>query len=140
MDQIYAAQEECSSVALTMSEIEEGKEISFGLYQKVRSQLVVENGISCCSVKLPLYGLVSVPVIPDVLQVQVVNVAHVNSGHASWQVMHDLLWARCYFPRMAASCQEHVQQCKHFACRKTSHEDQQRSRHVLTSLAVPVVR
>ena len=72
--------------------------------------VVTDNGHHQ-NLKLPLEGVVTVPVIPGVLQEEAVHVAHANTSHALWETMYDLLCNECYFPDMAATCQAHVQQC-----------------------------
>ena len=80
-------------------------------FKNVCSQLLLSDGVLCRNLKLPLEGVVTVPVIAGVLQEETVCVAHANTGHASWETMYDLLRSECYFPDMAATCQAHVQQC-----------------------------
>ena len=81
----------------------------YGLFRQMRDQLLVEDGVLKRSTKLPVEGLVSVPVIPSTLQSSVIKTAHVNSGHANWETMYTMLRSRCWFPGMASKCQEHVQ-------------------------------
>ena len=80
-------------------------------FAKVRSQLAIEDGVLLRSVKLPVDGVVSVPVIPDVLIPDVLKAAHCNSGHAAWDTMYEMIRSCCYFPGIAAACQEYVAEC-----------------------------
>ena len=80
------------------------------------SQLLLSDGVLCRNLKLPLEGVVTVPVIPGVLQEEAVRAAHANTGRASWETIYDLLRIECYFPDMAATCQADIQQCVRCAC------------------------
>ena len=64
------------------------------------------------SVKLPLDGTVVVPVVPDTLRGDVLQLAHVNSGHGNWETMYNILRRSCYFPGMASACHQFMQQCR----------------------------
>ena len=93
-------------------------ELIAGPFKKVSKQLVVNGGVLCRSVKLPVEGVVAVPVIPTKLVPKVVKAAHCASGHASWGAMYEMLCSRCYFPSIAESCQSHCQSCER--CRAAS--------------------
>eukprot|EP00117_Sycon_ciliatum_P016048 scpid17635/ scgid15645/ Gag-Pol polyprotein; Matrix protein p10; p20; Capsid protein p25; Nucleocapsid protein p14; Protease p15; Reverse transcriptase/ribonuclease H p90; Integrase p46 len=80
-------------------------------YARVRSQLVVEDGVLYRSLKLPLDGVKQVPVIPAALVRKVLYVTHTNSGHASWSTMYEMIRSRCYFPKIAAACEAYVANC-----------------------------
>ena len=99
-----------------MREIACEEEVTAPNFKKVRSQLLLSDGVLCRNLKLPLEGVVTVPVIPGVLQEEAVRVAHANTGHASWETMYDLLRSECYFPDMAATCQAHIRQRVLCAC------------------------
>ena len=90
-----------------------------GSYRAVQEQLCVKDGVLYRQVKLPLEGLVTVPVIPAELVSSVVQRAHVKSGHANWETMYYLLRGSCYFAGMASECQRHVRQCQR--CVAASH-------------------
>ena len=114
-EQIAHAQREDAEITRTVREIACEEEVTAPSFKKVRSQLLLSDGVLCRNLKLPLEG-VTVPVIPGVLKEEAVRVAHANTGHASWETMYDLLRSECYFPDIAATCQAHVQQCARCAC------------------------
>ena len=93
-------------------------ELIAGPFKKVSKQLVINGGVLCRSVKLPVEGVVAVPVVPTKLVPKVVKAAHCASGHASWGAMYEMLRSRCYFPSIAESCQSHCQSCER--CRAAS--------------------
>ena len=74
-----------------LAEINAGLPVTASCFQKVHEQLYAEDGVLMRSVKLPIGGLVTVPVIPDGLQEKVVHTAHINSGHGSWQTVYEIL-------------------------------------------------
>ena len=81
------------------------------LFTKVRSQLVVEDSMLWRSVKLPIEGVVQVPVIAADLVEPILQAAHINSGHASWSTMYQMIRKKCYFPKIAVACREYVSKC-----------------------------
>ena len=56
--------------------------------------------------KLPVDGIVVVPVIPKRMQSGVVAAIHMSTGHANWEVMYEMARKHCYFPNMASLCRE----------------------------------
>ena len=89
-------------------------------FKRIRQQLVESDGLPRQEVKLPLEGLVSVPVIPEDPVERVLKAGHQTSGHASWNTMYSTLRSKCYFPRMAARCRLHVGECQ--ACQAASRQ------------------
>ena len=111
-EQIEAGQKDDTEIQRCSSWIASGSVDSLpGPYKKAQSQLLVDDGLLCRSVKLPLEGSVVVPVIPASLQHDVVSSAHINCAHGGWETMYHMLRSRCFFPNMASSCQEYVKQC-----------------------------
>ena len=51
------------------------------------------------------------PVVPEQLVADVVRRAHNVSGHGSWETMYRMIRSRCYFPGIATTCSEFVEQC-----------------------------
>ena len=110
--QIRAGQKEDPTVQAAVAQMECGELVSVAEFIKVRDQLLVDDCMLVCSIKLPIDGLVSVPVIPTSLQHAVVSSVHVNSGHGNWRMMYDLLDSKCYFPSMSLLYLEFVRQCQ----------------------------
>ena len=81
------------------------------LFTKVRSQLVVEDTMLWRSVKLPIEGVVQVPVIAADFVEPILQAAHINSGHAPWSTMYQMIRKKCYFPKIAVACREYVSKC-----------------------------
>ena len=81
-------------------------------FSKVSTELVVRDGALYRSVKLPLEGEVEVPVVPQVLVSGVVEAAHLNSGHASWETIYQMIRSQCYFSGMASVCRKFVADCQ----------------------------
>ena len=107
---IAAAQRTDALIAEVISQIEEGRPLH-ALFTKVGSQLVIVNGLLCHSVKLPIDGVMELPVMASKLVPEIVSAAHTSAGHGSWNTMFDVVRSCSYFPHMAAQCQRHVQQC-----------------------------
>ena len=103
-EQIAHAQREDAEITRTVREIACEEEVTAPNFKKVCSQLLLSDGVLCRNLKLPLESVVTVPVIPAVLQEEAVRVAHAITGHASWETMCDLLRSECYLPDMAATC------------------------------------
>ena len=135
MERIRKAQLECADVARAVSQLVKGEDITAPQFKKVRSQVLLSEGVLCRNVKLPLEGTVTVPVIPGALQDEAVGIAHCNSAHASWETMYEILCAKCYLPDMAVLCQEHVQHCPPCsrAAVQTRSEDRKQIARVQTS-------
>ena len=117
-EQMAHAQREDAELEITRTvrEIACEEEVTAPNFKKVSSQLLLSDGVLCRNLKLPLEGVVTVPVIPGVLQEEAVRAAHANTGRASRESIYDLLRSECYFPEMAATCQAHIQQCVRCAC------------------------
>ena len=100
---------QCTDALITelISQIEGGRPLH-ELFTKVGSQLVIENGLLCRSVKLPIDGAVELPVVASKLVAEILSAAHTIIGHGSRNTMYDVVRSRCYFPYMAAQCQRHV--------------------------------
>ena len=64
----------------------------------------MEENIVMRSVKLPVDGEASMPIVPSSLQDRVVAIAHETSGHGSWETSYQMLTGRCYFPGIASAC------------------------------------
>ena len=86
--------------------------ITVAEYQKIRSQLLVIDGVLMRSIKLPISEVVQVPVLPLSLEQKVLVNAHKMTGHGSWEVTWKFLRARCYFVNMAVKCKELVMCCR----------------------------
>ena len=122
--QIRAGQKVDPTIQAAVAQLECLELVSVAEFIKVRDQLLVDDGMLVRSIKLPIDGLVSVPVIPTSLQHAVVSSVHtslqhavvssvhVNSGHGNWQMMYDLLRSKCYFPCVSSLCLEFVRQCQ----------------------------
>ena len=106
-DQIQAA----------VAQLEAGEAVT-GLYAPVASQLAVDGGVLVRSVKLPVEGLVRVPVVPQPLTAEIVSRAHQVSGHAGWEAMYRMIRSRCFFPGIASACCQYVDGCTH--CKSAS--------------------
>ncbi|XP_065195653.1 uncharacterized protein LOC135827058 [Sycon ciliatum] len=110
--QIREGQKVDPTIRAAVAQLECGELVSIPEFIKVRDQLLVDDGMLVRSIKLPIDGLVSVPVIPTSLQHAVVSSVHVNSGHGNWRMMYDLLRSKCYFPCMSSLCLEFVRHCQ----------------------------
>ena len=106
-DQIQAA----------VTQLEAGEAVT-GLYAPVASQLAVDGGVLVRSVKLPVEGLVRVPVVPQPLTAEIVSRAHQVSGHAGWEAMYRMIRSRCFFPGITSACCQYVDGCTH--CKSAS--------------------
>ena len=111
LSEIKDAQQADTEISQLLDELKSGTPLSSKLYRPVRDQLLDHDGVLMRSVKLPLDGVVQVPVIPPELEDQVLKASHKTSGHATWTTMHDSLRKRCYMPLMAEKCQSVVQAC-----------------------------
>ena len=116
LEQIGREQKACAEISNAIAQLEAGNSVTSPQFQKVTRQLSVENGVLYRNVKLPIEGEVSVPVIPESLQEEVVSAVHLNTGHASWQTMFDVLRSKCYFPLMQTQCQQLVAKCQSCQC------------------------
>ncbi|XP_065195764.1 uncharacterized protein LOC135827166 [Sycon ciliatum] len=111
LDRVSAAQNADPRIVSTRQQVINGDPVTDPAFVKVKSQLVVHDGMLCRSVKLPPNDAVVIPVIPSSLESNVVCAAHVNCGHASWEGTWRFLRSKCYFPNMAAQCQQFVRHC-----------------------------
>eukprot|EP00117_Sycon_ciliatum_P035558 scpid11219/ scgid1080/ len=111
LDRVSAAQNADPRIVSTRQQVIDGDPVTDPAFVKVKSQLVVHDGMLCRSVKLPPNDAVVIPVIPSSLESDVVRAAHVNCGHASWEGTWRFLRSKCYFPNMAAQCQQFVRHC-----------------------------
>ena len=107
---IVAAQHTDALITEVISQIEGGRPLH-ELFTKVGSQLVIENGLLCRSVKLPIDGVEELPVVASKLVAEILSASYTSTGHGSWNTMYDVVRSRCYFPYMATQCQQHVQEC-----------------------------
>ena len=112
LEQIARAQEDCPDIVETIRELQCDLPVTSTAFKMVRDQLILQNDVLMRSVKLPLDGTVVTPVVPDTLRSDVLQSAHVNSGHGNWETMYNILRRRCYFPGMASACHQFVQQCR----------------------------
>ncbi|XP_065195812.1 uncharacterized protein LOC135827211 [Sycon ciliatum] len=103
LDRVCAAQNADPKIVATRQQVIDGDPVTDPALVKVKSQLVVHDGMLCRSVKLPPNDAVVIPVIPSSLEPDVVRAAHVNCGHASWEGTWRFLRSKCYFPNMAAN-------------------------------------
>ena len=111
LDRVSAAQNADPRIDATRQQVIDGHPVTDPAFVKVKSQLVVHDGMLCRSVKLPPNDAVVIPVIPSSLESDVVRAAHVNCGHASWEGTWRFLRSKCYFPNMAAQSQQFVRHC-----------------------------
>ena len=111
LDRVSAVQNADPRIASTRQQVIDGDPVTDPAFFKVKSQLVVHDGMPCRSVKLPPNDAVVIPVIPSSLESDVICAAHVNCGHASWEGTWRFLRSKCYFPNMAAQCQQFVRHC-----------------------------
>ena len=118
LEDVLSAQTSHPAIQRLMKQLEENKPIEED-YKNIRSQLVVKDGHLYRSIKLPLEGAVTVPVLPTRLVPDVVAAAHELSGHASWE-MYCMLRARLFFPGITATCQEYLASCERCAAANTS--------------------
>ena len=92
--------------------LEGNGEIAARSFHKVKSQLVVHNGMLQRRVKLSPNDVWVVPVIPSAMEERVLLAAHEQTGHASWETTLRFLDGRRYIPSMSSKCQVIVKQCK----------------------------
>ena len=110
LDDIVSAQSADTTVQTVMQQLENDLRIHDD-FKCVHSQLFVDSSVLYRCAKLPIDGVIHVPVVPKSLVGSLLEAAHINSGHASWETMYDQLRSRCYFPLMSDLCQEFVKQC-----------------------------
>ena len=110
LEQIKVAQKADPEICAAVESLLKGDPLPWS-FSRMKSQLVVDDGLLCRSVKLPVDGEVVVPVIPATLEQQALRGVHETAGHCTWSSMHDLLRAECYFPGMAKACREYVDTC-----------------------------
>ena len=120
VEEIRESQLSCPTIESVKADIAAGGTVSHHEFKRISQQLVESDGLLRREVKLPLEGLVSVPVIPEDLVERVLKAGHQTSGHASWNTMYSTLRSKCYFPRMAARCRLHVGECQ--ACQAASRQ------------------
>ena len=82
-----------------------------GQYAFMSSQLVIEDGGLLRSVRLPIEGIVRVPVVPELIVADVVRSTHLVSGDDNWETMYRMIRSRCFFPAMASACVKFVVEC-----------------------------
>ena len=102
---MYAAAEVRRSVAA-------GGDVTIPEFREIQNQLVITDGILMRSVKLPSSEIKTVPVIPTALEERVMELAHAQTGHASWETTTRFLDDSCYWPAMAEKCQKFVSGCR----------------------------
>ena len=81
-------------------------------FKKIRSQLVVEDGVLKRSIKLPLGEIVNVPVIAKSLESSVLTHSHTRTCHGCWEIMYRFLRERCLVADLASKCQKFVTSCR----------------------------
>ena len=111
MERIVEAQGSCPVLSTIVAEIQADVAVSNPSFRQVRDQLIVEDGVLYRSVKLPVEGLVVVPVVPETLEPVLLGVVHDVSGHGSSTVMHDMLRSRCFFSSMSEKCRQFCREC-----------------------------
>ena len=109
---IADSQKQDATIAEVIDCVISGKDVALPEFQKVRNQLVVSDGMLMRSVRLPTMEIKVVPAIPASLTEQLVEKAHSQSGHSSWQTTWKMLRESCYWPYMAEACQEYVAACQ----------------------------
>ena len=98
-----------------------GEAVASESFKRIRSQLVVEDGVLMRSVKVPVDGVQLVSIIPASLQARLLHRAHEINGHASWECMWHLWRSHVFFPGMAECCQGIVKACGTCAAANTRH-------------------
>ena len=111
MRSIRGCQAVDADVQLTVTQLQDGKQVTSQLYKKSKGQLRVIDGVLYLSRVDPVDGDVIVPVLPTALQSEAVGAAHRNTGHGNWETMWGSLRKCCHFPQMAQRCQEVVRDC-----------------------------
>ena len=111
LDRVSAAQNADPRIVSTRQQVIDGDPVTDPVFVKMKSQLVVHDGMLFRSVKLPPNDAVVIPVIPSSLESDVVHAAHVNCGHACVEGTWRFLRSKCYFPNMTAQCQQFVRHC-----------------------------
>lgn len=105
-----------SVIQQTVEDINGAEKVRAKQFQKVAPQLVVQNGVLYRSIKLPPADVAcEVPAIPSSLEQDAFRIAHQNTGHGSWEVLHQTLRQHCYLPGMARKCQEFASLCERCA-------------------------
>ena len=112
VEEIKESQLSCPIIESVKADIAAGGTVSRHEFKRISQQLVESDGLLRREVRLPLEGLVSVPVIPEDLVERVLKAGHQTSGHARWNTMYSTLRSKRYFPRMAARCRLHVGECQ----------------------------
>ena len=112
ISKIAAAQQADGVFKETIQQLEQEQPVTNPLLQHVAKQLCVSGGLLQRNVELPIDGPILVPVLPPVLEEQVLGPAHTNTGHAGWETMYGVLRKCCYFPSMAVKCQQRTRDCQ----------------------------
>ncbi|XP_065189499.1 uncharacterized protein LOC135820118 [Sycon ciliatum] len=116
LDKIAAEQQRDELICATISDLVAGKPVSVAAFKRVQHQLVVVEGVLYRSVKDPIDGEVAVPVLPMSLREEVLSSAHSATAHGNWEAMWRSIRRRCYFPKLAESCQQYVRDCSPCRC------------------------
>ena len=111
LDRVKAEQMADASICEVVEQITGGSEVKNARFKRVRQQLRVRDGMLYRTRQDPVDGVVEVPVLPRTLEDIVVCKSHEATGHGNWEIMWRSLANCCYFPGMAAACQEYVQKC-----------------------------
>ena len=108
--EIASTQKEDTTIQMVMKQVVAGEVTEPG-FQKVQSQLLVRDGLLHRSIKLPTNEVVVVPVLAEPMERREIHKAHVDTGHASREVVWRFLHRHCYFTNMASKCEEAIQEC-----------------------------
>ena len=111
--EVIAEQHADSSLSRICDYLEHGTPISDPLFSRIASQLFIyeDDGMLMRSLKLPVDGIINVPVVPSSLQQRVLHCAHEATSHGNWESMWKLLRKEVYFPGMASACHQLVEEC-----------------------------
>ncbi|XP_065191877.1 uncharacterized protein K02A2.6-like [Sycon ciliatum] len=101
-----------STIAEAILCVADGQLMCTAAFKKIRSKLVVEDGVLKRSIKLPLGEIVNVPVIAKSLESSVLTHSHTLTGHGCRETMYRFLRERCFVADLASKCQKFVTSCR----------------------------
>ena len=105
-----------TAIQQTIEDVNGMQKVRAKQFQKVAPQLTVRDGVLYRSIKLPPASeACEMPMIPSSLEQDALRIAHKNTNHGFWEVVHQMRRQHCYLPGMAKKCQEIVSRCERCA-------------------------
>ena len=80
-------------------------------FYRYRNQFVLKEDIVFRRLKVPPESIIDVPVVTSEEGNTLVHNTHLETGHASWQTLREMLRRKIFFLHMAESCNRYVSSC-----------------------------